>query len=309
MKLLMLCREPRLYSCQRLKEAADASGHQMDILDPNRCLLKLTQNRPHFQLYYQANSEADPYLLPDYDAVIPRFGSTSTKMGCAVLRHFAANNIPCLNNEQAFLQARDKWLSLQLLVQAGIAVPNTILAGFEYQANDVIRQVGSPTLLKTLSGSQGIGVILAEKAQSAVSILETLKLADVPVLLQDFIEEAKGTDIRCFVVGNRVVASMQRIGQNGEFRANFHRGGTAEKIQLSEEEKQIALKAAQVLGLDVAGVDLIRSEQGLLVLEVNASPGLEMIEKTSGIDIALQMIAYLEKKIKNGFENTIGTSE
>ena len=195
------------------------------------------------------------------------------------------------------------------MVQAGIAVPNTILAGFEYQANDVIRQVGSPTILKTLSGSQGIGVILAEKAQSAVSILETLKLADVPVLLQDFIEEAKGTDIRCFVVGNRVVASMQRIGQNGEFRANFHRGGTAEKIQLSEEEKQIALKAAQVLGLDVAGVDLIRSEQGLLVLEVNASPGLEMIEKTSGIDIALQMIAYLEKKIKNGFENTIGTSE
>lgn len=303
MKLLMLCREPRLYSCQRLKEAAEASGYQMDILDPNRCLLKLSQNRPHFQLFYQSSFESEPYLLPDYDGLIPRFGSTSTKMGCAVLRHFTAKNVPCLNTEQAFLQSRDKWQSLQLLVQAGVAVPQTVLSGTEYQANQTVKQIGSPTILKTLSGSQGIGVILAEKMQSAISILETLNQAGVPVLLQEFVEEAKGTDLRCFVVGNRVVASMQRIGQNGEFRANCHRGGAAEKIQLTNEEKQIALKAAQVLNLDVAGVDLIRSKQGLQVLEVNASPGLEMIEKTSGIDIALQMIAYLEKKIKNGAEN------
>lgn len=305
MKLLMLCREPRLYSCQRLQEAAQSSGHQMDILDPNRCLLKLAKNAPHFQLYYQATLDAEPYLLPDYDAVVPRFGSTSTKMGCAVLRHFEAKNVPCLNNERAFLQARDKWLSLQILVQAGIAVPNTVLAGGEYQANEAVAQIRSPTILKTLSGSQGIGVILADKVQSAVSILETLKQADVPVLLQDFIEEAKGSDLRCFVVGNRVVASMRRIGQNGEFRANFHRGGTAEKIQLNEQEKTIAIKAAQALGLDVAGVDLILSEQGPLVLEVNAAPGLEMIEKTSGIDIAVQMIAYLERKVKSFIESAV----
>ena len=305
MKLLMLCREPRLYSCMRLQQAAEASGHQVDILDPNRCLLKLAQNRPHFQLYYQPNNEAEPYLLPDYDAVIPRFGSTSTKMGCAVLRHFAARNVPCLNDERSFLQARDKWQSLQILAQAGIAIPNTVLLGSEFQPQDGVAQVKSPTILKTLSGSQGIGVILAERTQSAVSILETLKQANVPVLLQDFIEEAQGSDLRCFVIGDRVVASMQRTGQNGEFRANFHRGGTAEKIQLSEEEKTIAVKAAKTLGLDIAGVDLIRSEQGLLVLEVNASPGLEMIEKTNGIDIAVQMIAYLEKKVKSFMKSAV----
>ena len=305
MKLLMLCREPRLYSCMRLQQAAEASGHQVDILDPNRCLLKLAQNRPHFQLYYQPNNEAEPYLLPDYDAVIPRFGSTSTKMGCAVLRHFAARNVPCLNDERSFLQARDKWQSLQILAQAGIAIPNTVLLGSEFQPQDGVAQVKSPTILKTLSGSQGIGVILAERPQSAVSILETLKQANVPVLLQDFIEEAQSSDLRCFVIGDRVIASMQRTGQNGEFRANFHRGGTAEKIQLSEEEKAIAVKAAQTLGLDIAGVDLIRSEQGLLVLEVNASPGLEMIEKTNGIDIAVQMIAYLEKKVKSFMKSAV----
>ena len=153
-------------------------------------------------------------------------------------------------------------------------------------------------IIKTLKGSQGIGVILAECPQSAVSILETLKDANVPVLLQDFVEEAKGTDIRCFVIGDKVVATMQRMGQNGEFRANFHRGGTAEKVKLTEDEKSIAIRATKALGLAVAGVDLIRSKEGLLVLEVNASPGLEMIEKTSGIDIALQMILFLEQQVK-----------
>lgn len=299
MKLLMLCREPRLYSCQRLKATAEENGHQMDILDPNRCLLKLSQNAPHFELYYQANTESEPYLLPDYDAIIPRFGSASTKMGCAVLRHFRAKNIFCLNDDVAFLKARDKWLSLQLLAEQGIAVPNSVLSGAEFSANQAIKQVETPTILKTLSGSQGIGVILAENRKSAVSIVETLTQAEVPLLMQDFIEEAKGTDIRCFVIGDKVVANMQRIGQEGEFRANFHRGGSAEKIQLTEQEKALALKATKVLGLDVAGVDLIRAKQGLLVLEVNASPGLEMIEKTSGIDIALQMIVHIEKQLAN----------
>ena len=281
MKLLMLCREPRLYSCQRLKEAAESCGHQMDILDPNRCILKLDKNQPHFSLYYQQNAESEPYLLPDYDAVLPRFGTTSTQMGCAVLRHFQGKGVYCFNKEQAFLAARDKWRSLQMLLEQGI------------------KQTTSPMIIKTLKGSQGIGVILAECPQSAVSILETLKDANVPVLLQDFVEEAKGTDIRCFVIGDKVVATMQRMGQNGEFRANFHRGGTAEKVKLTEDEKSIAIRATKALGLAVAGVDLIRSKEGLLVLEVNASPGLEMIEKTSGIDIALQMILFLEQQVKH----------
>ncbi|MGC6377676.1 RimK family alpha-L-glutamate ligase [Bisgaard Taxon 45] len=303
MKLLMLCREPRLYSCQRLKEAAENSGHQMDILDPNRCLLKLSEHSPHFEIFYQTAIDSPPTVLPSYDAIIPRFGSQSTQMGCAVLRHFEAQNVPCLNSATAFLQARDKWQSLQLLMAQGIAIPSSLLAGSEFHAPNTMHYVSSPTILKTLTGAQGIGVILAEKKQSAVSILETLKQAEVPVLAQEFIEEANGADLRCFVIGERVVASMQRMSQNGEFRANFHRGGLAEKVMLSEGEKNIAVQATKALGLDIAGVDLIRAKRGTLVLEVNASPGLEMIEKTSGIDIALQMIVHLEKKyqaLQNG---------
>ena len=296
MKLLMLCREPRLYSCRRLKQAAEANGHHMDILDPNRCLIKLQQNPPHFALYYQPDVESAPYLLPQYDAVLPRFGTASMQMGCAVLHYFQALNVPCLNHADAFVKARDKWLSLQLLLANGIAVPTSLLGGLETKANDAVRHIGTPIILKTLSGSQGIGVVLAEQPQSAVSMLETLKQANVPTLAQEFIAEAQGADLRCFVVGNRIVAAMQRIGQAGEFRANCHRGARAEKVILTEQEKHVALNATKVLGLDVAGVDLIRSANGPLVLEVNASPGLEMIEKTSGIDIALQMILYLEQK-------------
>ncbi len=296
MKLLMLCREPRLYSCRRLKQAAETNGHHMDILDPNRCLIKLQQNPPHFALYYQPDVESAPYLLPQYDAVLPRFGTGSMQMGCAVLHYFQALNVPCLNHADAFVKARDKWLSLQLLLANGIAVPTSLLGGLETKANDAVRHIGTPIILKTLSGSQGIGVVLAEQPQSAVSMLETLKQANVPTLAQEFIAEAQGADLRCFVVGNRIIAAMQRIGQAGEFRANCHRGARAEKVILTEQEKHVALNATKVLGLDVAGVDLIRSANGPLVLEVNASPGLEMIEKTSGIDIALQMILYLEQK-------------
>ena len=296
MKLLMLCREPRLYSCRRLKQVAEANGHHMDILDPNRCLIKLQQNPPHFALYYQPDVESAPYLLPQYDAVLPRFGTASMQMGCAVLHYFQALNVPCLNHADAFVKARDKWLSLQLLLANGIAVPTSLLGGQETKANDAVRHIGTPIILKTLSGSQGIGVVLAEQPQSAVSMLETLKQANVPTLAQEFIAEAQGADLRCFVVGNRIIAAMQRIGQAGEFRANCHRGARAEKVILTEQEKHVALNATKVLGLDVAGVDLIRSANGPLVLEVNASPGLEMIEKTSGIDIALQMILHLEQK-------------
>ncbi|OOF38688.1 MULTISPECIES: RimK family alpha-L-glutamate ligase [Rodentibacter] len=296
MKLLMLCREARLYSCQRLKEVAIQCGHEMDILDPNRCILKLTENSPHFDIYYQPK-EGEAYLLPDYDAVLPRFGTASTKMGGAVLRHFQAKGVYCLNKERAFLIARDKWQSLQILREQDIAVPNSQLSGVETEPKTAIQKMDLPLIIKTLNGSQGIGVMLMETSQSAVSILETLKQANVPVLLQDFIDEARGEDIRCFVIGDKVVASMQRMGREGEFRANFHRGGSAQKIILTDEEKRLAVSATKALGLEVSGVDLIRAKSGLLVLEVNASPGLEMIEKTSGVDVALQMILYLEKAV------------
>lgn len=297
MKLLMLCREPRLYSCVRLKQAAENSGYQLDILDPNRCLLKLEQNAPHFTLYYQEKSDSEPVLLNNYQGIIPRFGTTSTQMGCAVLRHFQAKGIVCLNEAQAFLLARDKWQSLQALLQANVPIPTSLLAGNEFSASEAVAQLNEEMILKTLTGAQGIGVMLAEKAQSAVSILETLRHSSVPTLLQQFIKEAQGRDIRCFVIGQQVIASMQRIGKAGEFRANFHRGGSAEPVQLSPQEKNMAIQATQALGLDVAGVDLIRTDKGTMVLEVNASPGLELIEQISHIDIASQMIAYLEKKM------------
>lgn len=298
MKFLMLCREPRLYSCQRLLEAAERKGCQMDILDPNRCLLKLSQNPPHFEVYYQSDISEEPYLLADYQAVIPRFGTSSTQMGCAVLQHFYAKSVPCLNNDTAFLIARDKWKSLQYLAKAGIPIPTTLFSGNEFSISHSVQSLTAPLILKTLNGSQGVGVMLAEQAKSAVSILDTLKAAGIQVLLQDFVEEAQNSDIRCFVIGDQVVAAMKRCGQNGEFRANFHRGGTAEIYPLTEEMRQIAIKATQVLGLEVAGVDLILSKQGPLVLEVNASPGLELIEKVSGVDIAEKMIDYLLAKIR-----------
>lgn len=298
MKLLMLCREPRLYSCQRLKKAAEMRGHQMDILDPNRCILKLSQNSPHFEVLYHEKCEDKPYLLTQYDAVLPRFGTSSTQMGCAVLRHFISQGAAYLNSDEAFITARDKWKSLQCLLKAGIAVPSSMLSGNEVQMKSISYDMEAPIILKTLSGSQGIGVMKAETQQSAVSIQEAFKQHSVPVLAQTFIKEAENSDIRCFVIGEQVIATMQRTGMKDEFRANCHRGGEAKSLILSEDEKNIAIRATKAMGLDVAGVDLIRSKRGLLVLEVNASPGLEMIEKTSRLDIATEMVIYLEKKIR-----------
>lgn len=312
MKLLMLCREPRLYSCVRLKEAAESSGYQIDILDPNRCVLSIDEQQ-QLSLFYQ-NSQHYPSLaegfsnqervqplrkLEGYLAVIPRFGIASTQMGCNVLRYFESKNVPVLNNATAFTLARDKWRSLQVLAQHNIPVPMTIFAGLECESKQTFELLNAPLVLKTLSGSQGVGVMLAENRKSAVSIQETLKQAEIPVLAQQFISEANGQDLRCFVIGGRVVAAMQRYGQSDEFRANFHRGGSAETVLLSEQEKQIAIAAANAVGLDVAGVDIIRAKNGPLVLEVNASPGLELIEKVSKLDLALQMIVHLENKIKN----------
>lgn len=300
MKLLMLCREPRLYSCQRLKSAAEQLGYGLDILDPNRILLKIEQGK--LCSYYQQGETFDktrpaPEKIEGYRGVIPRFGTSSTEMGCNVLHHFEQQGIAVLNNAQSFRLARDKWQSLQRLAANNLPVPDSLLAGELCSASVPLQHFSHPFIIKTLSGSQGVGVMLAESPTSSASLLATLHGAKIQTLSQHFIAESKGEDIRAFVIGQKVVASMVRQGASGEFRANIHQGGNAQSIVLSREEQQLAVQASQALGLDVAGVDLIRSKQGLKVLEVNASPGLEMIEKVSGVDIAYQMITHLCKKI------------
>jgi len=300
MRFLMLCREPRLYSCQRLQQACEQRGITLDILDPNRMLIKLAveQGQSVLQLYYQAGETYDknrplPQLLANYDAVLPRFGTTSTAMGCRVLRYFEAKQVKVLNHSTAFALARDKWLSLQALVAAQIAVPASSFAGELCSVEGHLTQHQIPLVAKTLSGSQGVGVMLAESKQNAQSVLAVLQQAKLGYLLQDFVAESKGQDIRAFVICDRVVAAMQRSGSEGEFRANIHLGGKAQAIILTEAEQQLAVQAAKAIGLEVAGVDLIRSASELLVLEVNASPGLEGIEQSSGIDIAGLMIEHL----------------
>lgn len=299
MRFLILCREPRLYSCRRLQEACGQRGIATDILDPNRMQLKLAvkEGKSEFSLYHQAGEIFDkkrpaPELLSEYDGVIPRFGTASTETGCTVLYHFEAKKVKVLNRAEAFRLARDKWRSLQALAMRNVPVPMSTLAGELVASAAGLAQHSSKVVIKTLAGSQGVGVMLSENGSAAQSIVETLKAAKRPVLLQEFVAESKGRDIRAFVIGKRVVAAVQRSGETGEFRANLHQGGRAEPIVLSKADQALAVRAAQVIGLNVAGVDLIRTESGLKVLEVNASPGLEGIEKASGADIAGQMLDY-----------------
>lgn len=304
MKMLMLCREPRLYSCQRLLQACCERGIELDILDPNRMMLQLgvENGRTVLELFYQEGEHYDkhrpePRKLPEYVAILPRFGTTSTEMGCNVLKHFESKGVAVLNSATSFQLARNKWQSLQALVAQAIPVPSSffmgelvsVASGLNLQKNDQ----NTPLVIKTLSGSQGVGVMLAESQASGLSLLETLRQANVPTLTQHFVKEAKGQDIRAFVIGEQVVAAMQRTGKADDFRANLHQGGTATAITLSMEEQALAVQATKAIGLDIAGVDFIRSANGLLVLEVNASPGLEGIESVSQKDIAGMMIDYL----------------
>lgn len=291
----MLCREPRLYSCQRLKQAADVLGIELDILDPNRCLVLL--ERGESRCYYQSDMHSRIYELANYAGVLGRFGTSSTASGCRVLSHFEQQGIPILNNAVAFALARDKWLSLQQLNYANIPIPTSLISGNLVNSGVKTDFFDFPVVIKTLTGSQGVGVMLGESASSTKAILDVLNDAKIQNLTQHFVAEAQGKDIRAFVIGEEVIASMTRKNPKGEFRANIHQGGIAQEIQLTEEERLLAVKATKTIGLDVAGVDLIRSSQGTMVLEVNASPGLEMIEKVSGVDIAGKMISYLLKKI------------
>uniref|UniRef100_UPI000E5CD91C ATP-grasp domain-containing protein n=1 Tax=Haemophilus parahaemolyticus TaxID=735 RepID=UPI000E5CD91C len=293
MKWLMLCREPRLYSCQRIKTACEQRGILLDILDPNRMLLKLASvgGKSTARLFYQTSEQE--LQLDEYHAVLPRFGATSTEMGCYVLQHFEIKKTKVLNSAQAFRLARDKWQSLQLLAAYGLPIPSTSYIGELVESSSQLALHFPSVVLKTLVGMQGTGVELYKETSTALNKLKMLKQVGEKALVQDFIAETRGQDIRAFVIGDQVVASMQRTAGNGDFRANLHQGGKAESIELTGEEKQIAIQATKAIGLDVAGVDLIRTKQGPMILEVNASPGLEGIEKVSGNDIAGMMVDYL----------------
>jgi ribosomal protein S6--L-glutamate ligase len=290
MKIAILSRNPKLYSTARLIEAANARGHEVRVLDVLRCYMNITMNRP--SVHYRGEE------LEGLDAVIPRIGASVTFYGTAVLRQFEMMGTFPLNESVAITRSRDKLRSLQLLSRKGIGLPITGFAHKPDDVEDLIKMVGgAPLVIKLLEGTQGIGVVLAETHKAAESVIEAFMGLKTNILVQEFIKEAGGSDIRCFVIGDKVVAAMKRQGKEGEFRSNLHRGGSASLIRITPEERSTAVRAAKTMGLNVAGVDLLRSNHGPVVMEVNSSPGLEGIEKATGKDIASMQIEFIEKRL------------
>ncbi|MBT51883.1 MAG: 30S ribosomal protein S6--L-glutamate ligase [Mameliella sp.] len=299
MKIAMLARNPDLYSHQRLKEAAETRGHRLDIINTLRCYMNIAARRP--EVYYNGEK------LEGYDAVIPRIGASVTFYGMAVLRQFEMQGVYPLNESVAIGRSRDKLRSMQLLSREGIGLPVTTFAHDPKQTEEVLQLAGgAPIVVKLLEGTQGIGVVLADTDRSAKSVVEAFRGAGVNILLQEFIKEAGGTDIRAIVVGGRVVAAMKRTGAEGEFRSNLHRGGSAQLVKLSPEERSTAVRSAKTLGLNVCGVDMLRANHGPVVMEVNSSPGLEGVEKATGLDIAGNIIEYIEKHARPNATKTKG---
>ncbi len=299
MKIALLSQNHTLYSHVRLKEAAEARGHTLDMIKTLRCYMNIASHRP--EIYY--NDEK----LPKYDAVIPRIGASVTFYGTAVLRQFEMQGVYPLNESVAILRSRDKLRSLQLLARDGIGLPVTAFAYDPKQTDELLQLAGgAPLVIKLLEGTQGIGVVLADTNRSAKSIIEAFRGANVNILVQEFIKEAGGTDIRAFVVGGKVVAAMKRTGAEGDFRSNLHRGGSAEIVRLTPEERSTAVRAAKSMGLNVCGVDMLRSNHGSVVMEVNSSPGLEGIETATGKDIAGMIIKFLETHAVSGKTKTRG---
>jgi ribosomal protein S6--L-glutamate ligase len=293
-KIAVLSRDGTLYSCKRLREAAVQRGHQIEILDPLSCYMNITPAAS--SIHYKGRQ------LPHYDAVIPRIGSAITFYGTAALRQFEILGSYPLNESVAITRARDKLRSLQLLARQGIDLPVTGIAHSPDDTSDLIDMVGgAPLVVKLVEGTQGIGVVLAETRQAAESVIDAFRGLNAHILVQEFIAEAKGCDIRCLVIGNEVVAAIERRAKAGDFRSNLHRGGQATVVEITPREREIALAAAHTLGLDVAGVDILRANRGPLVMEVNASPGLEGIEKATGLDIAGRMIHWIERQAMPGF--------
>lgn len=299
MKIAILSRKPGLYSTRRLQQAAEERGHQVRVIDPLGCYMNITSHHP--EIHYRGEK------LDGFDVVIPRIGASITFYGTAVVRQFEMMGVYSVNESVAITRSRDKLRSLQLLARKGIGLPVTGFAHSTKYTDDLINLVGgAPLVVKLLEGTQGIGVVLAETKKAAESVIEAFRGLKAQILVQEFLKEAKGADIRCFVIGERVVASMMRQAKPGEFRSNIHRGGVGTLIKITPEERSTAVRAAQIMGLNVAGVDILRSNHGPVVMEVNSSPGLEGIEKASKKDIADMVIQFIEKHAKPGKTRTRG---
>ena len=290
MKIAILSRNKKLYSTSRLVEAAKERGHEVHVIDVLRCYMNITSLKP--TIHYRSE------VLEGFDAVIPRIGASVTFYGTAVLRQFEMMNVFPLNESVAITRSRDKLRSAQLLARKGIGMPVTGFAHNPDDIEDLIKEVGgAPLVIKLLEGTQGIGVVLAETKKAAESVIQAFMGLKANIMVQEFIKEAGGSDLRCFVVGGKVVAAMKRQGPEGEFRSNLHRGGSASLVRLTPGERSTAVRAAKIMGLEVCGVDLLRSNHGPVVMEVNSSPGLEGIERASEKDVAGMIIDYLEKRV------------
>lgn len=290
MKIAILSQSSEIYSTRRLIEAASLRRHKVQVLNPLRCYMNIASHKP--TIHYRGKR------ISGFDAVIPRIGAATTFYGTAVVRQFEMMNVFSLNESVAISRARDKLRSLQLLSKMEIGLPVTGFAHSTQSTEDLIDLVGgAPLVIKILEGTQGKGVVLVETPKAAESVIDAFRGLNAHFLVQEFIEEAQGADIRAFVIGNKVVAAMKRQSKGGDFRSNLHRGGVAEKIKISAEERRSAVRAAQALGLNVAGVDILRSRKGPVIVEVNSSPGLEGIERCTGVDIAGLMIQFLEENV------------
>jgi ribosomal protein S6--L-glutamate ligase len=292
MRIAILSRNPKLYSTARLIAAVTAAGHHPVVLDHTKCYVAIEKARP--AIYYGGKE------VQDIEAVIPRIGASVTFYGTAIVRQFEMMRIFSANESQAIVRSRDKLRSLQLLSRAGLGIPKTVFADSSRNVDDLIKMVGgAPLVIKLLEGTQGIGVVLAETNRGAKSIIEAFLGKNIYILVQEFIKEALGVDIRAFVIDGKVVGAMKRQGPEGEFRSNLHRGGVGTVVKLSVEEELSAIRATEVLGLKIAGVDMLRSSRGPMILEVNSSPGLKGIEKATGLDIAGKIIAFVAVQAKN----------
>ncbi len=299
MKIALLTRNPKLYSHRRLIETAEARGHEIVPIDYLKCYMNITSKKP--ELRYMGER------LEGFDAVIPRIAASHTFYGLAVLRQFEMMGVYPLNESVAIGRSRDKLRCLQLLARDGVGLPVTAFANDSTRTDDLLQIVGgAPVVIKLLEGTQGIGVVLSETHKSAKSVIEAFHGADIAILVQEFIKEAEGRDIRALVVGRKIVATMERTGAKDDFRSNLHRGGSAKVIELTAQEKATALKAATSMGLNVAGVDMLRSAHGPVVMEVNSSPGLEGIEQASSIDVAGAIVTFIEKNAKPNRTRTRG---
>jgi len=299
LKIAILSRGPKLYSTKRLVEAAKQRGHQADVVDPLRCYMDITSHDP--SIHYRGAE------LDGYDAVIPRIGASITFYGTAVVRQFEMMGTFSLNESVAISRSRDKLRSLQLLARRGIGLPVTGFAHTTQYTSDLIDLVnGAPLVVKLLEGTQGMGVVLCETRKAAESVIDAFRELDAQFIVQEFIKEAGGSDIRALVVGDRVVGSMMRKGKEGEFRSNLHRGGSASAVKITPEERSTAVRSAKIMGLNVAGVDILRSNHGPVVMEVNSSPGLEGIETSTEKDIAGRIIEFIERRGEPGKTRTRG---